>query len=71
MDITTANPLGRLSASAAHGRINLRTLVLIRWIAVLGQATTILLVHFWIGFALPLVATLLAVAASAFVNLVA
>ncbi|MDA9009121.1 ActS/PrrB/RegB family redox-sensitive histidine kinase [Alphaproteobacteria bacterium] len=71
MDITTANPLGRLSASAAHGRINLRTLVLIRWIAVFGQAATILLVHFWIGFSLPLFASLLAVAASAFVNLVA
>ena len=71
MDITSANPLGRLSVAAAHGRINLRTLVLIRWIAVFGQAATILLVHFWIGFELPLFSTLLAVAASAFVNLVA
>ena len=69
MDITTANPLGRLSASAAHGRINLRTLVLIRWIAVFGQAATILLVHFWIGFSLPLFASLLAVAASAFLSI--
>jgi two-component system sensor histidine kinase RegB len=68
-----SHPLGRglFSSVAAHGRINLRTLVIIRWVAVFGQAATILLVHYWIGFELPLVAALLAVAASVFVNIFA
>ena len=30
--------------------ISLRKLVLIRWVAVIGQAATVLIVHFQIGF---------------------
>ncbi len=37
-----------------RGRLRLRTLILIRWIAVMGQTVTILVVHFGLGFQLPL-----------------
>lgn len=50
------------------GRVRLRTLVLIRWVAVAGQGIAILVVHVGFGFALPLGPTLLAVLASALLN---
>jgi two-component system sensor histidine kinase RegB len=50
--------------------INLRTLILIRWIAIAGQASTILIVHYGLGFRLPLVPALGVVASSALLNLV-
>lgn len=37
-----------------RGRLRLRTLILIRWIAVMGQTVTILVVHFGLDFHLPL-----------------
>jgi len=49
------------------GRLRLRTLVLIRWVAVLGQAGTVLFVHLGLGFDLPLAP----VAATIFVAAVA
>ncbi len=55
--------------SAALGRVRLRTLVYIRWIAVVGQATTLLLVHYVLGFALPVFACLFVVAVSAGLNI--
>jgi len=51
------------------GPVRLRTLVLIRWVAVAGQAVTLLAVHFGFGFALPIVPALAVVAASALFNL--
>ncbi len=33
--------------------VSLRRLVLIRWVAVIGQAATVLVVHFGFGFELP------------------
>ena len=51
------------------GRLRLRTLVLIRWVAIFGQAFTILLVHFSFGFELPLGLLLGAVVLSAAINL--
>lgn len=33
---------------------NLLLLVQLRWLAVIGQVVTILVVHFWFGIALPL-----------------
>jgi two-component system sensor histidine kinase RegB len=58
------------SASAPTGkRIRIRTLVLIRWFAVFGQAATVLFVHFGLGFTLPLAPVLLVIAASAGLNL--
>jgi two-component system, sensor histidine kinase RegB len=52
------------------GRISLRTLVPIRWVAIAGQALTVLTVHYGLGFHLPLAPSLAAVAASAFLNVV-
>ncbi|MGQ9365642.1 ActS/PrrB/RegB family redox-sensitive histidine kinase [Azospirillum sp. ST 5-10] len=57
--------------SARDGRITLRTLILIRWIAVLGQLTTVLVVQFGLGFDLPVGPVLAAIGASVLLNLVA
>ena len=51
------------------GRVRLHTVSLIRWVAVIGQAFTILFVHFSLGIALPVAALLPAVALTAAVNL--
>lgn len=52
------------------GRLRLRTLVLIRWIAAGGQTATVLAVHFGLGFELPLLPCMAAIAMSAISNLV-
>lgn len=57
--------------STTDGRITLRTLIRIRWIAVIGQFATVTLVHFGLGFPLPLGPVLAAVGASVLLNLVA
>lgn len=49
--------------------VSLRTLVLIRWLGVLGQVSAVLFVHFGLGYPLPLVAALTVIAASAALNL--
>jgi two-component system sensor histidine kinase RegB len=51
------------------GRLGLRTLILIRWIAVAGQTVAILAVHFGFDFKLPVLACLLVVGATAMSNL--
>ena len=38
------------------GQVHLRTLILLRWVAVAGQTATVLLVFFGLGFELPLIA---------------
>ncbi|HVJ52859.1 MAG TPA: ActS/PrrB/RegB family redox-sensitive histidine kinase [Aliidongia sp.] len=58
-----------LPFTAERGRINLRTLIMIRWIAVIGQAITLLIVHLALGFTLPLEIALGVVAASALINI--
>jgi two-component system sensor histidine kinase RegB len=50
-------------------RARLRTLVLIRWIAIVGQAFTVSLVHFSLEFRLPLPPLLAAIGLSALINL--
>lgn len=62
-----ASSLFPVSAGRA---VRLQTLVLIRWVAVFGQALTILLVHFGFEFDLPLVPSLWVVAASAVLNVI-
>ena len=57
-------------AAAAAGRVRLRTLVLVRWIAIAGQFVTVLVVEFGFGVALPRDALLAAIAATAALNLV-
>jgi len=65
--VTDTNLIARNEPS---GPINLRTLILIRWVAIAGQVSTILIVHYGLGFRLPLVPALGVVASSAFLNLV-
>lgn len=49
-------------------RIQLRTLALIRWTAIVGQAAALLVVHFGLEFDLPILAALATVASSAVFN---
>ncbi len=64
-----ANWLESRTPRALGGPIRLRTLILIRWVAITGQLVSLLAVHFTLGFELPLLPTLGAVALSALVNL--
>jgi two-component system sensor histidine kinase RegB len=49
--------------------VRLRTLVVLRWLAVAGQFTAILLLHLGFGYQLPLMPALVVVAASVVLNL--
>ena len=51
--------------------VSLRKLVLIRWVAVLGQLVTVLVVHYGFGFKLLLPSTLVVIAASVGLNILA
>src|ERR1700724_3787621 len=51
--------------SEPSGPISLRILILIRWVAIAGQASTILIVHYGLGFGLPVLPALAVVASSA------
>ena len=50
------------------GQLRLRTLVLIRWVAVIGQAGAVLVVHLGLGFDLPLAAVSAAIFVAAVTN---
>jgi two-component system sensor histidine kinase RegB len=63
-------PWSESAGATLGGPLRLRTLVIIRWIAVAGQAVTLFTVHFGFGFELPLNPTLAAIGASAVLNLV-
>jgi two-component system sensor histidine kinase RegB len=54
---------------AGFDRISLRRLVLIRWVAVAGQAVTLLVVHYLFGFRLPLLPAFAVVFCSVLLNL--
>lgn len=60
----------RALVGGGERRTRLRTLTLIRWIAIVGQAFTISFVHFSLEFRLPLLPLLAAVGLSALINLV-
>lgn len=60
---------GDAPVGTERGRVSLRTLIWIRWIAVAGQAVTLLIVHLALGFTLPLEIALGVVATSALINL--
>ena len=51
-------------AAPQHGRLRLQTLVLIRWIALLGQATTLAVVHFGLEYEIPFIPAMAVIAAS-------
>ena len=50
------------------GQVRLQTLVILRWLAIAGQLVAVLLVHFVLGFPLPLGLCLAVIAASAWLN---
>jgi two-component system sensor histidine kinase RegB len=58
----------RRSAIARMGRLRVGTLILIRWIAVGGQAVAVLTVQYGMGYDLPLFACFAAIAVSALSN---
>ena len=60
----------QFQADAQHPRRNVRldTLVRLRWLAVIGQTSAILVVHYGFDFTLPLVPCLAVIAASASLN---
>ena len=51
------------------GRVRLQTLVLLRWLAIAGQLVAVLLVTFWLQFPMPLGLCILAILASAGLNI--
>lgn len=71
--IPDRSPAQPASAAPAEsdGRVTLRTLILIRWIAVTGQLTTVLAVHYGLGLELPIGPVLAAIGASVLLNLAA
>jgi two-component system sensor histidine kinase RegB len=56
------------ASPAARGRVRLRTLALIRWVAIAGQAAALVIVHFGLEYRLPIWPAFVMVAASALVN---
>ncbi|HEX3432195.1 MAG TPA: ActS/PrrB/RegB family redox-sensitive histidine kinase [Rhizomicrobium sp.] len=56
------------SSQAARGRVRLRTLSNLRWLAIGGQAAALFVVHFGLEYRLPLVGCLIAIASSAALN---
>ncbi len=68
--MTDTTRLGASEPATGLGRISLRTLVPIRWVAIAGQALALLTVHYGIGFHLPLLPALAVVAGSALLNVI-
>ena len=79
--LNEARPRGRLRswpatgvqqamAAASRGRVRLRTLVNLRWLAVAGQSATLFLVYFGLGYPLPVLRCTVVVAASIALNIV-
>lgn len=56
------------ASTAARGRVRLRTLAIIRWVAIAGQAAALIIVHFGLGYRLPIWPAIVMVGASALVN---
>jgi two-component system sensor histidine kinase RegB len=62
-------PRARQEEDGAAAGVSLRRLILMRWVAVIGQAAALLVVQFGVGFDLPIGPALAVVAASALINL--
>jgi len=67
--VTAVSAVETHGPRAAFDRISLRRLILIRWVAVAGQAVALLVVHYGFDFELPLLASLAVVACSVLFNL--
>jgi len=48
--------------------VRLKTLITLRWFAVIGQAVTVFIVYYWLEFELPIAACLSVIAFSAWLN---
>ena len=55
--------------SPQTSRLRLRTIIRLRWVAVLGQSLTVLLVHYILGFQLPLTTCFIIIGLSAGLNI--
>jgi two-component system, sensor histidine kinase RegB len=55
---------------AERGRVRLRTLSNLRWLAIAGQSAALFMVYFALGYPLPLSYCVAAIAASAILNVV-
>src|ERR1700675_4074329 len=62
--MSIANPVVLSERRVPFDRISLRRLVLIRWVAIAGQAVTLLAVHYAFDFRVPLLAAFAVVGAS-------
>ena len=60
----------RALSARPQGRVRLGTLNNLRWLAVAGQTSALIIVHFVLGYSLPLVFCIAPVAASAVLNIV-
>lgn len=58
-----------LPAAAARGRVRLRTLNNLRWLAIGGQSAALFIVYFAFGYQLPLIACAVAIGISALLNI--
>ena len=63
--------IGGAGLTAERGRVRLRTLIAIRWIAALGQASALLVTYFGLGYEYPLPLALAVVGSSVVVNILA
>ena len=61
---------GFAQGAGAGGRVRLRTLSNLRWLAVAGQSVALFLVYFALGYPLPIVYCAVAIAVSAALNIV-
>jgi two-component system sensor histidine kinase RegB len=64
-------PASGLADGSGLGRVSLRTLIVIRWVAILGQLTTVVLVRFGLNYDFPFYAALSVIAVSVLLNLAA
>jgi two-component system, sensor histidine kinase RegB len=73
METVMEKPAGLRAVSrpltAVKGRVRLRTLVVIRWVGIAGQAAALLIVHYGLGYPLPILWAGAVVGASAALNI--
>ncbi|HEY7687655.1 MAG TPA: ActS/PrrB/RegB family redox-sensitive histidine kinase [Dongiaceae bacterium] len=70
-EIPTNLRVGAAGLTAERGRVRLRTLIAIRWIAAFGQASALIVTYFGLGYRFPLVLALAVVGSSVLVNILA
>jgi two-component system sensor histidine kinase RegB len=60
---------GFAQGAGASGRVRLRTLSNLRWLAIAGQSAALFLIHFALGYSLPFLYCAIAIAVSAALNI--